>query len=30
MKIKAIIHKVPESEGGGSWAEVPAIERIHR
>jgi predicted RNase H-like HicB family nuclease len=25
MKIKAVIHKVPEDEGGGYWAEVPAL-----
>ena len=25
MKIKAVIHTVPEAEGGGYWAEVPAL-----
>lgn len=25
MKIKARIHTVPENEGGGYWAEVPAL-----
>lgn len=25
MKIKAVIHRVPETEGGGYWAEVPAL-----
>jgi predicted RNase H-like HicB family nuclease len=25
MKIKAVIHSVPDSEGGGYWAEVPAL-----
>jgi predicted RNase H-like HicB family nuclease len=25
MKIKAVIHKVPPAEGGGYWAEVPAL-----
>ncbi|MBV9282359.1 MAG: type II toxin-antitoxin system HicB family antitoxin [Chloroflexi bacterium] len=25
MKIRAIVHTVPESEGGGYWAEVPAL-----
>ena len=25
MKIKAVIHRVAETEGGGYWAEVPAL-----
>ncbi|MGI8827952.1 MAG: type II toxin-antitoxin system HicB family antitoxin [Chloroflexota bacterium] len=25
MKIKALIYGVPETEGGGLWAEVPAL-----
>lgn len=25
MKIRAIIHTVPEHEGGGYWAEVPVL-----
>jgi len=25
VRIKAIIHTVPDSEGGGFWAEVPAL-----
>lgn len=25
MKIKAVIHKVPESEDSGYWAEVPVL-----
>jgi predicted RNase H-like HicB family nuclease len=25
MKVTAIVHDVPEDEGGGYWAEVPAL-----
>jgi predicted RNase H-like HicB family nuclease len=25
MKIKAVIHTVSETDGGGYWAEVPAL-----
>jgi predicted RNase H-like HicB family nuclease len=25
MKINAVVHDVPEEEGGGYWAEVPAL-----
>lgn len=25
MKMKAVIHRVSENEGGGYWAEVPAL-----
>ncbi len=25
MNLKVIIHPVPEEEGGGYWAEVPAL-----
>jgi len=25
VKIKAVIHRVAETEGGGYWAEVPAL-----
>jgi predicted RNase H-like HicB family nuclease len=25
MKLRAVIHRVPEKDGGGYWAEVPAL-----
>jgi predicted RNase H-like HicB family nuclease len=25
MKLRAIVHDVPPEEGGGYWAEVPAL-----
>jgi predicted RNase H-like HicB family nuclease len=25
MKVKVVVHDVPELEGGGYWAEVPAL-----
>lgn len=25
MRLKAVVHPVPEVDGGGYWAEVPAL-----
>jgi predicted RNase H-like HicB family nuclease len=25
MKVRVIVHTVPETDGGGYWAEVPAL-----